>query len=146
MAKRRSPQKKSLPEAPTCNCVLLCDEVTQSAKGKHSLHGVIGIIAAPTIPAWIGGYVTYVRISNVYGLQTVRISLDRADDGVEVMAFDVQLNPPDPLGVHTIVAVLPPFKVDQPGRYLFEAKSGQLALASSPIQIVQARQPGEEDE
>jgi hypothetical protein len=35
MAKRQMRRKKSFPETPTCNCVLLCDDVVSSAKGKR---------------------------------------------------------------------------------------------------------------
>jgi hypothetical protein len=143
MAKRMpSRRRQPPPEPPTCNCVLLCDDVATSTRGKHTLVGIIGVIGSSSFPAWLGGYVAYVRLSNVYASQTVRICLERAEDREEVLALDVQLNQPDPLGVCTVMVVLPPFRIDRPGRYLFQVRSEGIPLAESPIRIVQARAPG----
>lgn len=136
---KRAKRRKPIPETPTCNCVLLCDDVVQSARGKHSLMGVIGMIAVAQFPAVIGGYVTYVRLSNLYPNQNAHIELERAEDGFVVFRFEVRLEQADPLGVYTLVAVVPPFQVDQPGRYVFQAVAGGVPLAQSPIEIVGAQ-------
>lgn len=67
MAKKR---KVAVP--PTCNCIILCDDIIQSvAKGKVNLVGLIGTIAVQSLPAVIGGYGVYVRGSNVHGDQKI---------------------------------------------------------------------------
>ncbi len=134
--KKANRSKRSLPETPTCNCVLLCDDVLISAKGKHTLAGIIGVIAVPKLPAIVGGFVAYVRISNVYGDQRARVSLDHAKTGRAVFEFQVPLQQRDPLGVYTVVAPTPPFAVDEGGRYIFQVESRGEVLAQSPIEIV----------
>jgi len=130
-----------VPEQATCNCVLLCDDVVTTAKGKQHLSGVINTIYMPGFPAVVGGYVTYVRISNVYGSQTVQISLAEASSGNLVIGFDAQLQPPDPLGVATVVAVLPPFVVKAAGRYIFQVTHGGVPIGQSPIMILDSSPP-----
>lgn len=137
MAKKKTAKtRRSPPETPTCNCVLLCDDVVASAKGKHTLVGIIGLIVVPKLPAIIGNYVAYVRISNVYGNQDARISLDHAKTGDPVFEFQVPLKQKDPLGVYTVVAPIPPFAVQDDGRYVFQVESRGEVLAQSPIEIV----------
>lgn len=139
MAKRkRKSSRQSPPETPTCNCALLCDDVVMSAKGKHTLVGIIGMITVPRLPAVLGGYVTYVRISNVYGNQKVRISLEHAKSGESVFEFEVPLQQQDPLGVHTVIAPIPVFEVEEAGRYVFQAESRGEPLAQSPIMVMVA--------
>lgn len=144
MAKRPT-RRKPAPEMPTCNCVLLCDDVVTSAHGKHNLIGVIGTIAVPRVPALIGGYVTYVRLSNLYPRQSAHIELERTEDRVVIFRFEVRLEQADPLGVYTLVAVVPPFPVERTGRYMFQAVAGGIPLAQSPIQIVSVGRPGAGD-
>ena len=147
MAKKRQRRSKdSPPETPTCNCVLLCDDVVVSAKGKHTLIGIIGTIFVQKIPAIIGGYVAYVRISNVYQSQSVRVSLDHADSGKSAFEFNVPLQQADPLGVYTVIAPIPAFSVDAVGRYVFQAESRGEILAQSPIAIMNLGQAGSWDE
>ncbi len=126
-----------LNEAPTCNCILLCDDVLVSqAKGKHMLNGIIGVILVGGVPAILGGYVAYIRLSNVYGPQlvTVNLKLARTDD--TIFEFDVKLpKEADPLGVYTLVVPIPLFQVAELGRYTFTAWSNQLPLAQTPIMI-----------
>lgn len=135
------PTKKT--EPPTCNCVLLCDDVLVShAKGKHYLQGIIGVIVVPQLPATIGGYMAYVRVSNVYGTQKLRVSLDHGGSGEHLFAMEVQLpDKQDPLGLFTVVAKLPPFEVTEEGRYMFSAWSDGVQLAQSPIKIQTFKPP-----
>src|SRR5438552_10287125 len=83
MAKRKKKSAAKLAtEPPTCNCLLLCDDVLVSRrKNKHTLQGVIGAIGVRQFPAVLGVYVAYLRVSNVYGSQkiTVRFEKTRTD-------------------------------------------------------------------
>lgn len=136
---KRSRKSKPVREVPTCNCVLLCDDVVTSARGKHTLVGVIGMIAAQDFPTTLGGYVTYVRLSNIYPNQSVQIEMERAEDRTTMFQFDIKVREPEPLGLYTFVVVVPPFVVDRPGKYWFQAVSDGEPLAQSPIEIVSVR-------
>jgi hypothetical protein len=134
MAKRKSNPGT---ESPTCNCILLCDDVLVSVgKGKHFLQGVIGVIAVTKLPAVLGGYVAYVRVSNVYPAQVIEIKLERASDGAVLLDARPTFPPhPDPLGVYTFLAPVPPFRVEEPGRHLFTAYHNGVPFAQTPIEI-----------
>jgi len=139
MAKRR-PRKanpRNTPEAPTCSCALLCDEVLVAQRaGKHTLQGIIGTIMVQSFPARLGGYVAYIRLSNVYGTQKVTISLE--DDGETERVFEGVLTisgSTQPLDVYNVVESVPVFDLKRPGRYIFSVKSHGLTLASTPILI-----------
>lgn len=147
MAKRKVSRRQGpTPETPTCNCALLCDDVLVShGHGKHTLSGIIGMIVVRALPAALGPYVTYVRISNVYGDQKVTVNLEHADTFEAVFEFEATLpQPADPLGVYTLMVRIPPFSVSEAGRYMFNAKSGGVPLAQSPI-MIQVAQPAEDD-
>lgn len=134
MAKRR--KSKQVPETPTCNCLLLCEDVLESKAGrKHFLHGIVGEITVQRLPAVIGPFVAYVRVSNIYGTQDVRFEL-LTHEGDPVFALTIQ-SPPDshPLGHHTLVMPLERFEVRSPGRYIFQASSKGEILAQSPIVV-----------
>jgi hypothetical protein len=135
MAKRRRARARL--EAPTCNCLLLCDDVLISqGKNKHNLVGIIGGIAVRELPATLGGYVAYVRLSNVYGSQTVTISIEAADDGEAVLQFEAEFPAQaDPLGVYTLVVHIPAFRIERAGRYLFNAMYNDVPFAQSPLEI-----------
>ena len=124
-------------EAPTSDCLLLCDDVLISqGKNKHSLMGVIGGIGVTEFPAVLAGYVAYARFSNVYSGSKVEISLISAD--TEEPLFKARAEFPaqsDPLGVYTLVIQIKPFRVPAPGRYLFGAYHDGVAIATSPIII-----------
>ncbi len=132
---KRSKKAKHLP-GPLCNCVLLCDDVLISAKNKHFLQGIIGVIGLRELPAIIGGYVAYVRVSNVHGSSSVRVSLVRGETNQPVFAAEVNVKQPDPLGVHTVVSQVPPVAIEHAGRYLFQVECNGEILAMSPIEIV----------
>ena len=143
MPKRR---RKKGAVAPTVNCLLLCDDVLVSrGKDKHFLHGVIGGIGVASLPAPLGGYVAYVRFSNVHGEQKVRLTFEHAGDGESL--FEIEASFPaqsDPLGVYTLVIPVPPFEIREAGRYMFTASHGGVPLAQSPIEIRLARPPQQE--
>ena len=136
MAKRVPRKSRRLTEEPTCNCILMCDDVLMSAKNKHTLAGVIGVIGVAHLPIVLGNYVAYVRISNVYGTQRIRVGLEHTAEA-PLFEFMADLTgPQDPLGVHTLVVPIRPFQVESAGRYFFSARSenGSL-LAGTPILI-----------
>jgi hypothetical protein len=137
MAKSRKKRAGGV-ESPTSDCVLLCDDVIVSqGKHKHTLVGLIGLIGVPGFPAVIGGYVFYVRLSNVYsGGQKIVLRLSSASTDGTVMETEAMLpKESDPLGVYTLIAALPPFVVNEPGRYLFGAYHNGVPIATSPILI-----------
>ncbi len=131
------PEPERLTEPPTCNCALLCNDViVRHSRDMHTLEGVIGNIGVKQFPGVIGGSVCYVRLSNVYPSQTVRIALEDAGDGEDLFSFDIILpSKSDPLGVYTIIQRIPAFGVASPGRYMFTASSKGIPLAQSPIMI-----------
>lgn len=140
MARQRR-SKGSLPESPTCNCVLLCDDVIISqGKGKHTLVGVIGTIGVAGLPAVLAGSVAYIRIQNVYGSQRLVARFEFAKDNRTLFEFEVELTgDPDPLNVFNIIVPIRPFKVLEPGMYWFSILSGGAVLAQTPILIQTAR-------
>lgn len=138
MAKRKKKPKSGV-ESPTSDCVLLCDDVVQSVgKGKHTLVGIIGGVKVPQFPATIGGYVAYVRLSNVYGGgQKIVLRLSVADTDQMIMETEAVFPPQtDPLGVYTLVVPVPVFRVLVGGRYIFGAYHNTIPIASSPINII----------
>ncbi len=128
---------------PFCNCALLCDDVLESrGRGKHILHGVIGTIAVREFPALVGGYVAYVRITNVKGKRKVSLSFDLARTNEPVFVAETELpDQKDPLGMYTLVVPIPRFAVMEPGRYIFSVKSAGVPLAESPIVLMQIVPP-----
>ena len=132
---KRQPRKKKRTESPTCNCLLLCQDVTESkATGKRVLHGIIEVIRATNFPVTVGPFVGFMRLSNVYGQQEVRVSFERAETGESLFEFVATTHPKaDPLGVVTSVVPIMPFTIDEPGRYIFSATHDALEIASSPV-------------
>jgi hypothetical protein len=127
-----------LNERPTCNCVLLCDDlITSSIRQKHTLSGVFTMVLVRELPSAIGPYVLYIRVSNVYPGQPVFVSLD-PPIGETLFRFRVPLpDQPDPLGLYTVPAVIAPFVVSAPGRYMLTVSDGEgIPLAMTPIMIV----------
>lgn len=145
MAKRKSKPKEAIPETPTCNCLLLCDDVVVShGRDKQSLHGVIGVIGLRTLPAITGGFVAYIRLSNVYTNQKVTVGLEDAETDSPLWEFQAELvNRNDPLAVYTLVTRIPPFRVEKAGKYVLKAKHAGVPIAQTPIQIVAASSSGE---
>jgi len=137
MAKARK-KKRSEAESPTSDCLLICDDVLVShGKDKHFLQGIIGTIIVRSLPATIGGYVAYVRLTNVYPSQSISLTFEDADSNEELFRFNANLpQKSDPLGVYTLVLKIPPFGVTHPGRYIFCARHGGVPFAQSPIRIV----------
>jgi hypothetical protein len=143
MAKKgRSKSRAGTAEPPTCNCILLCDDVVISqGKGKHTLHGVIGTIVVPGLPAVLSafpnGYVAYVRVQNVYGNKMLEVTLDEAASGDPVFKFRADLpDKKDPLDVYTVCVPVIPFVIERAGLYWFTARCDGGILAQSPIRIV----------
>lgn len=139
MAKRKkNPSRRQPTEPPTCNCILLCDDVLVSqGRGKHTLSGVIGTIILQGLPAQSGSFVAYIRLSNVYGSKDVQVSLLRADSNEPVFQFEAKLpDKTDPLGLYLLMVPIPPFKIERAGRYLFQAECDGEVLATSPISVV----------
>jgi hypothetical protein len=134
MGKRK---KKAAGEAPTSDCLLLCDDVLVSqGKHKHSLMGVISIVGVPELPAVLGGYVAYCRFSNVYAGRKLKFKLSRASTDETLLQMDAEFPAEtDPIGVYTLILALPPFAVREPGRYIFGAYDDGVPIAESPIQI-----------
>jgi hypothetical protein len=145
MAKRKPRPTPKLPESPWCNCVLLCEDVQMSAHGKHTIERVIETVEVSRLPITIGPFVAYVRISNIYQQQLVRLSLYRAHDNAEVIGLDVELNSNSPLGVTTLIAPTPPIPIDASGRYLFEVRYQGVTMAQTPIQIVEPSRNDDEE-
>lgn len=135
MAKRKP---KPQPQ-PTCSCLLLCDDVVIShAQEKHALHGVIGAMAVPKLPAVLGGFVVYIRLSNVHATQTVNVMFKPAKDEPDAKGLwelVAQVIQRDPLEVSTLIARVPPFQVTEAGRYIVTAEHGGVPLASIPVTI-----------
>ena len=117
--------------------MLLCDDVLVSRrKNKHTLQGVIGAIGVRQFPAVLGVYVAYLRVSNVYGSQKITVRFEKTRTDQTVFEFEAQLpDQQDPLGVYTLAVDVPPFAVDEAGRYMLSALSDNLPLAQSPIII-----------
>ena len=136
MAKRKRVPKKQA-EGPTSSCLVICDDVLLSyGKQKHFLQGVIGGILVPSLPAVIGPYVAYIRMSNVYGGQEIELDITRAGDSAEV--FQIKATSPpgsDPLQTHTMILQIPPFQIMEVGRYIFSGTHGGVAFAQSVINI-----------
>ncbi len=140
MAKRQpASSRRGTKATPTCSCLVLCDDVIIShGRDKHQLNGIIGAIALPFVPAPTSAGVVYVRVSNVHGSQRITVRLVRADDDQEPLwAFEAEIiNQNKPLGVHTLVAKVPPFLVKQAGRHVLEALYDGVPIASVPIMIL----------
>ncbi|MBL8745243.1 MAG: hypothetical protein JNK58_02685 [Phycisphaerae bacterium] len=143
MAKTRSKKgKRELPETPTCNCILLCEDVEISqGKGKHTLHGVIGTIVVPGLPTVLSsfpnGYVAYVRVQNVHGHKMLEVSLEEAATREPVFMFKADLPAKkDPLDLYTVCVPVIPFVIERDGLYWFTAMCEGSILAQSPIRIV----------
>jgi len=150
MAKKRPSRGRQVApnDPPTCNCALLCDDVIESrGRGKHTLVGIIGVIHVRQLPARLGGYVAYVRLSNIIGSPKVRIGLDEAATNEEIFGGNVPLpSRNDPLGVYTLIIPVPAFQIERPGRYMFSVKSDGVPLAESPIMIQAVTTEKEEEQ
>jgi hypothetical protein len=120
---------------PTCSCLLLCDDVIIShAHDKHVLQGVIGMLAVPKLPAVLGGFVVYIRLSNVHAKQTVKVKFHHGDSNEVLWELVAEvINQLDPLQVHTLITRVPPFEVKESGRYIVTADHDGIPLASIPI-------------
>jgi hypothetical protein len=114
------------------------------ARGKHFLNGVISKVQVQEVPAFIGPYVAYVRLSNVYSAQRIVLSFCNAATDEELFGFEAQSpDKADPLETHTLILRIPQFAVQEIGRYIFSASHHGVPFAQCPIEIVQPRQPKE---
>lgn len=137
MAKRPQGRLKKQVAQVTCSCLVLCDDVVIShARGKHTLAGIIGGIGVAQLGAMAGPYVAYVRLSNVHTDQRVTVGLERPS-GTLLWEFEAQLvNRNDPLAVHTLIAHIPGFLVDEPGRHMLIARHENVPVAQAPIEVM----------
>jgi hypothetical protein len=133
----RKPRKKDPIDVATCHCLLLCqDFIEWKATGRHELHNVVGTLRAVELPAVFGPFVAYMRLSNVYGAQTVNVSFQNADTEDVLFEFAARTHPQaDPLGVVTSVVPIPPFEIPAAGRYIFQASHAGNPIAMSPITV-----------
>jgi hypothetical protein len=137
MARKRKRSTRASSEPPTSSCLLICDDVLQStATGKRIFHGIIDLIVVSSMPADIGPFAAYIRLSNVYGSQRILINLINAATDQEVFRFEAQ-SPvqSDPLATHTLILRIERFAVCEPGRYIFSASHAGVPFAQSPIII-----------
>lgn len=134
-------------ESPTCSCLILCEEVlTSVVRGKHVLHGVIGHILVPSVPARIGPFAAYVRFQNVYPNQEVRIALRKDGDAEPVFELRGEsTGGSNPLGLYTFIIAIPPFVVSAAGRYYLTASHDGVAFADSLFEI-QTHAPDAQEE
>ena len=140
MAKRIDPTSA---EPPTSSCLLLCEDILLSpSRDKHYLHGVIGKITAPKLPATIGPFSAYVRLSNVYANQQIRIEFSHSSSNDPIFSLQA-LSPQvsDPLAVHTMILAIPPMKLKKPGRYIFSASHAGVPFATTAIEVLVAQGP-----
>ena len=135
MARKKA--TKATAESPTSSCLLICDEVTLGiGRDRHTLHGVVNVITVDEKPAKVGPFVAYVRLSNVYPSQKIELKFCTAGED-EVFRMDAEApKTSDPLGVHTLILVIPQFTVEAGGRYIFSVSHGGVPFATSPIQVV----------
>jgi len=136
MAKKKV-KKDRVPVAPTCSCLLLCEDVVVShGTDKHMLQGVIGQITVPSLPTTLGGFVVYIRLSNVHAKQTVKVRFEHADSGEVLWELVAEvINQLDPLQVHTLIARVNAAKIEQAGRYILSANYDGLPVAQTPVLV-----------
>jgi hypothetical protein len=145
--------KKTTPaaaEAPTSSCLLLCDDVLVSYRGgKCTIQGVIDRIRVSALPAEIGPFVAYVRLSNVYRRQRLFFDLMCLSTNEKVLRINaISPKASNPLMTHTLVIPLPRFAVTDAGRYSFTASHGGAPFAQSLV-VIETPQPtaaGDSDE
>jgi hypothetical protein len=138
---KRSPKRTSTksPGKVTCSCLLLCDDVVQThALDKHHLQGVIGAITCVVAPNGVGlggPCVAYVRLSNVHANERVTVAFEHGS-GTKVWELEAQLlNRNDPLAVHTLIARVAQFPIQEEGRHLLVVRHGAEEVAHAPIQV-----------
>lgn len=126
-------------EAPTCSCLLLCDDVVIStAQDKHVLQGVIGSFGLPAVPAVAGNFVAYLRVSNVYPSQRLSVRFENAASGEILFEFEASfVSQKDPLEVHTLVSRILPFEVKEFGRHILSAVYNGMPVAQTPVYVVE---------
>ncbi len=133
----KRPAKPKKTHAPTCSCLLLCEDVVVShASDKHNLIGIVGSIFVREVPTVVGGYVAYARTSNSHGDEKVELVIRRPSDNEPVMRIQASFQSATPLSVFTLVARLPAFRIDEPGRHMFSAESGGNILAQTPVNVI----------
>lgn len=139
MAKKQRPTgaRPRRYDPPTCNCLLLCDDVIIShLMQKHVLQGVVGAVLVASVPAAIGPFVAYIRLSNVHSSEQIDFSFVNSEDNAVLLAFNAKSpEKSDPLGVYTFMVNIPRIPVEKEGRYLFEAKSREELLAQTPVLV-----------
>lgn len=135
---RKKKATKGAVEAPTSSCLLICDDVLVSqGHNKHILNGVVGQIIVPKTPTALGPFVAYIRLSNVYGGQEIKLCFSSAGEEEEEVFSVVAKSPAqsDPLQTHTIILRIPQFEINEIGRYIFSATHGGVPFAQCPIEI-----------
>ncbi|GEM_PF-6577295 len=128
---------KAKTHAPTCSCLLLCDDVVVThAHDKHNLMGIVGSIFVRELPGHVGGFVAYARTSDLHGTEEVELVIRRPSDNEPVMKIRATFQSDTPLNVQTLVARVPPLLVEEAGRYMFSAESNGSILAQTPINVI----------
>lgn len=141
MAKRLTThQAKTV--APTCSCLLLCEDVVESkATNKYVLEGVIEVVRSRAYPLHFGPSVAFLRLSNVHGSQQFRVRLAGDEPRSRVLVEFLATSHPeaDPSGIVTTVVSLGKFLVPKPGRYSLTVSHNGQELSSCVIYFQLAR-------
>lgn len=112
------------------------------AKGKHLLQGIVDRVNVEKLPATLGPYVAYVKLSNVHGAQHIEMNFCNAASEEVLFTFGATSPPEnDPLAAHTLILPIPPFVVKKAGRYIFRASHAGIPFATNAIVVAVPEKP-----
>ena len=123
---------------PTVLAMLLCDQIiTDATSKKKTLVGIFDRIVVSAMPAKIGNFYLYARITDAEGGYTLSIRIVRlADEKIMVYAETEEKAVKDRLAFADLAVAIPPFGIDQAGRYEVQLFANEVYIGRVTTEVV----------
>src|SRR3990172_6809166 len=122
---------------PAIRAILMCDTVIQEAgTGKKTLVGVFDRFVFPNVPAQIGGFTFFARITDLNGSYSFRIDVvDLREDKKLARIETNEFTHDDPLGSMDLVLPIPPIRFINFGKHEFQLYANNIYLGRCVIDV-----------
>lgn len=129
---------------PTVLAALLCDMIiTDAATSKKTLVGIFDSFNLPGLPAQVGGFSLYARLTDAEGKYTFRVRFVRLeDDKVLAEATTNEIEATERLGFCDLAMRLPPLPLERAGRYEFQLYANDVYIGRTTVdaRLIQEQQ------
>ena len=132
------------PTVPTVLAMLLCDTIITDAKSqKKTLVGIFDWFTFPKLPAGLGGFSVYARLTDAEGLYIFKLRFVRLeDDKLLAEAFTDELEAKDRFGFVDLALAVPILAFERAGRYEFQLYANDVYVGRTTV-TVRVKEPKE---